>query len=69
VLPLDAPNELISEYPLVLVAVFGVPLADLLHVASLVKLARDAVRRPVLSGALTVSTAKIWAAACRAPIS
>jgi hypothetical protein len=69
VLPLDAPNELISEYPLVLVAVFGVPLADLLHVASLVKLARDAVRRPVLNGALTVSTAKIWAAACRAPIS
>jgi hypothetical protein len=67
VLPLDAPNELISEYPLV--AAFGVPLADLLHVASLVRLARDAVRRPVLSSALTVSTAKIWAAACRAPIS
>jgi hypothetical protein len=37
---------------------FGAPLADLLHEASLVKLGRDAVRRPVLNGALTVSTAK-----------
>jgi hypothetical protein len=34
----------------VLVPVFGVPLAVLLHVASLVKLGRDAVRRPVLNG-------------------
>jgi hypothetical protein len=51
VLSLDAPNQLISEYPLVLVPVFGVPLAVLLHVASLVKLGRDAVRRPVLNSA------------------
>jgi hypothetical protein len=51
VLSLDAPNQLISEYPLVLVPVFLVPLAVLLHVASLVKLGRDAVRRPVLNGA------------------
>ena len=51
VLSLDAPNQLISEYPLVLVPVFGVPLAVLLHVASLVKLGPDAVRRPVLKGA------------------
>jgi hypothetical protein len=51
VLSLDAPNQLINEYPLVLVPVFGVPLAVLLHVASLVKLGRDAVRRPVLNGA------------------
>jgi hypothetical protein len=50
VLSLDAPNLLIGEYPLVLVPVFGVPLAVLLHVASLVKLGRDAVRRPVLNG-------------------
>jgi hypothetical protein len=39
---LNAPNDLISAYPLVLVPVFGVPLAALLHVASLVKLSRDA---------------------------
>jgi hypothetical protein len=50
-LSLDAPNQLISEYPLVLVPVFGVPLGVLLHVASLVKLHRDAVRRPVHNGA------------------
>jgi hypothetical protein len=37
----DAPNQLISTYPLVLVPVFGVPLAVLLHVASLVKLGRE----------------------------
>jgi hypothetical protein len=37
----DAPNELIAAYPLVLVPVFGVPLAVLLHVASLVKLGRE----------------------------
>jgi hypothetical protein len=36
----DLPNELITAYPLVLVPVFGVPLAVLLHVASLIKLAR-----------------------------
>jgi hypothetical protein len=29
--PPDAPNELITAYPLVLVPVFGVPLAVLLH--------------------------------------
>jgi hypothetical protein len=51
VLSLDAPNQLIGEYPLVLVPVFGVPLAVLMHVASLVKLGRDAVPRPVLKGA------------------
>jgi hypothetical protein len=36
----DVPNELIAAYPLVLVPVFGMPLAVLLHVASLIKLAR-----------------------------
>jgi hypothetical protein len=40
VLSLDAPNQLISAYPLVLVPVFGVPLAVVLHVASLIKLSR-----------------------------
>ena len=50
-LSLDAPNQLISEFPLVLVPVFGVPLGVLLHVASLVKLRRDAVHRPVHKGA------------------
>jgi hypothetical protein len=48
---MNAPNELISEYPLVLVPVFGVPLAVLLHVASLVKLSRNSVRRPALAQA------------------
>jgi hypothetical protein len=51
VLAMNAPNELISEYPLVLVPVFGVPLAVLLHVASLVKLSRNSVRRPALAQA------------------
>ena len=37
----DAPNELITAYPLVLVPVFAVPLSVLLHVASLIKLARE----------------------------
>jgi hypothetical protein len=41
----DAPNELITAYPLVLVPVFGVPLAVLLHVASLVKLGRETAHR------------------------
>ena len=41
----DAPNELIAAYPLVLVPVFGVPLAALLHVASLVKLGRETAHR------------------------
>ena len=41
----DAPNELIDAYPLVLVPVFGVPLAVLLHAASLVKLGRETAHR------------------------
>jgi len=36
----DVPNELITANPLVLVPVFGVPLPVLLHVASLINLAR-----------------------------
>ena len=48
---MNAPNELISEYSLVLVPVFGVPLAVLLHVASLVKLSRNAMRRQALAHA------------------
>lgn len=41
----DAPNELITAYPLVLVPVFGVPLAVLLHVVSLIKLSRETAHR------------------------
>jgi hypothetical protein len=41
----DAPNQLITEYPLVLVPVFAVPLAVVLHVASLVKLGRETAQR------------------------
>ena len=47
----DAPNELITAYPLVLVPVFGVPLAVLLHVASLVKLGRETAPRMLPIGA------------------
>jgi len=47
----DAPNELIDAYPLVLVPVFGVPLAVLLHVASLVKLGRETAHRMLPIGA------------------
>jgi hypothetical protein len=42
---IDAPNELISAYPLVLVPVFAVPLSVLLHVASLIKLGRETTHR------------------------
>jgi hypothetical protein len=41
----DVPNELITAYPLVLVPVFGVPLAVLLHVASLIKLGQETAHR------------------------
>ncbi len=41
----DAPNVLISTFPLVLVPVFGVPLAVLLHLASLIKLSRETAQR------------------------
>jgi hypothetical protein len=47
----DAPNELITVFPLVLVPVFGVPLAVLLHVTSLVKLSRETARRRSTIGA------------------
>jgi hypothetical protein len=38
---LEAPNELISAFPLVMVPVFAVPLSVLLHAASLMKLSRE----------------------------
>jgi len=37
-LSLDAPNQLITAFPLVTVPVFAVPLSVLLHLASLAKL-------------------------------
>jgi hypothetical protein len=40
----DLPNELVSEFPLVLVPVFLVPVSVLLHLASLTKLRRGALR-------------------------
>ena len=40
----DLPNELVSRFPLVLVPVFLVPVSVLLHLASLAKLRRDALR-------------------------
>jgi hypothetical protein len=41
VFALDAPNELITVFPLVLIPVFLVPVSILLHVASLTKLSRS----------------------------
>ena len=43
-LSLAAPNTLVSAFPLVLIPVFAVPLSVLLHVASLMKLRREAVQ-------------------------
>ena len=40
----DLSNELVSRFPLVLVPVFLVPVSVLLHLASLAKLRRDALR-------------------------
>lgn len=40
-LSLQAPDELISAFPLVMIPVFAVPLAVLLHAASLIKLHRE----------------------------
>jgi hypothetical protein len=40
----DLPNELVSQFPLVLIPVFLVPLSVLLHLASLSKLRRGALR-------------------------
>ncbi|MEO9191354.1 MAG: hypothetical protein ABI224_15355 [Acetobacteraceae bacterium] len=43
-LSLEAPNELISAFPLVMVPVFAVPLSTLLHLMSLMKLRRMGAR-------------------------
>jgi len=40
----DLPNELVSQFPLVLIPVFLVPVSVLLHLASLTKLRRGALR-------------------------
>ncbi len=40
----DLPNELVSRFPLVLIPIFLVPLSVLLHLASLAKLRRGALR-------------------------
>ena len=40
----DLPSELVSQFPLVLVPVFLVPVSVLLHLASLTKLRRDSLR-------------------------
>lgn len=45
ILSLDAPNEMVSAYPLVMVPVFAVPLSILLHACSLTKLSRESRRR------------------------
>ena len=42
-LALDNPNELISQYPLVMIPVFAVPVFVILHILSLRKLAREEI--------------------------
>jgi hypothetical protein len=39
----ELPSELVTQFPLVLVPVFLVPVSVLLHLASIVKLRRDAM--------------------------
>jgi hypothetical protein len=46
-LSLNAPNELISAFPLVMIPVFAVPVSILLHLMSLMKLRRSNVQRTV----------------------
>jgi hypothetical protein len=47
-LSLEAPNELISAFPLVMVPVFAVPISILLHLMSLMKLRRTRVHGTTL---------------------
>jgi len=49
-LSLDAPNQLISAFPLVMVPAFAVPLSVLLHLASLAKLRAPSTRGALSSG-------------------
>ena len=51
----DLPNELVSQFPLVFVPAFLVPVSVLLHLASLRKLRRDALARQQPSRNLTRS--------------
>jgi hypothetical protein len=54
-LSLDAPNQLISAFPLVMVPVFAVPLSILLHLASLAKLRAASSRGAVAAATLARS--------------
>lgn len=55
-LALDAPNELVGMFPLVLIPVYVVPLSILLHIASLAKLRRAHYRSGV-TGDLSIARA------------
>ena len=55
-LALDSPNELISDFPLVLVPVFAVPASVMLHVVSLAKLSRTH------AGGENLSVQRAWSA-------
>jgi hypothetical protein len=48
-LAFDRPNELIAQYPFVLVPIFFVPLSIILHGLSLWKLRRAAKVRPAFA--------------------
>jgi hypothetical protein len=54
ILAFDRPNELISAFPLVMVPAFLVPLAVLLHLASLEKLRQTETGPPILNPLLAV---------------
>jgi hypothetical protein len=47
----EPPNELISAFPLVLIAVYAVPLSILLHLASLTKLSRESAHMSTVATA------------------
>jgi hypothetical protein len=53
-LALDRPNELITAFPLVMIPAFLVPLAVLLHLASLEKLRQTETLPPILNPLLAV---------------
>jgi hypothetical protein len=53
---LDAPNDLIGAFPLVLIPTFLVPISIVLHLASLTKLRRAATRR-IRAGAIAIHAA------------
>ena len=64
-LALDAPNLLISSYPLVMVPTFAVPLALMLHGLVLWRLRRESTSTPLGRGVMPLADRPTRAAKCR----